>query len=218
MKNIFFSIFLGLVFTVFCFNLNAGKLSSVDQYVASFVAEKQEGVVEYDAELDKLTFISKPVLSSYATLSTIAGISFAFAASSFYFSLRNSSMRGTKAVKIADGILGSLFAVIGISLTAKVISLLTKRLNRTPCFILDSKGIYSLKDKDKVAWNSVKNFEIERITTLNGFREASVDRKLHFLDAYKGSLLTVSSNDSLLPVSFDCFCALVEHYFEKYAV
>ena len=174
-----------------------------------------ENKIKYDAKLDKTTLLSKPSWGAYLFLAGLGAGSLAAAAGFFWIALElnKDEKERDKGVEFILGGVGGFFGITGFYLVNKFFDILNKQINKVPCYIFDGNGIYSLKDKLKVSWNSIYGFESVRITNAYGF---VVEKQLHFLNEYKKSLLIVSSRDFLMPLPFDSFCKLIDHYSSKY--
>ncbi|MFA5306883.1 MAG: hypothetical protein WC365_05525 [Candidatus Babeliales bacterium] len=129
-------------------------------------------------------------------------------------------------VSDAGLVLGVIGLGVSVYLLVKFFSDLSIKDSHVPYITFDCAGL-SIYDKTSLNWLSVDHLEnfttVEIYTSLHDFGHGSVPitnaihrNRLSFVDEFGESLLSVSENDSLLPISFGQFKALASHYFDTY--
>jgi hypothetical protein len=183
-------------------------------YMQKFMKRYSNGYVKY----------SKGVLVLYAyphPLSTLAKL-----VGGVFFG--GCSLVCLSSKRVSDD--GLILAAIGLGvsayLLAKFVSAVKLKDSPVPYIIFDCAGVL-IYGKRSLYWSLVDHLEnsttVEPYTTVHDFGRGPVaitntahQNSLSFIDEFGENLLSVSENDSLLPISFDQFKALACHYVATY--
>lgn len=207
--------------TVYCGVMNAmpssepsSQQASIDctnEFMATFLKplSDNEKVIYKDG---KIAFMQS---QSKLTTAVAALAGAAFLTAGMGFTYLGYAGHGNRQDAMNALFLGGIFALGGLGFSGVAIYRLVKHFSKEVFIVLDDEGLMERRVR-QLSWNKVAKIDIENLRVYNQYGIlVSTTRIVYLTDKSGNDLYSLSENDESLPITFDKFLVVLEHYWNK---